>query len=87
MASQDTPFDVTELELHENTLWSTTRLYLSLLELFPKYVADFQAKWNAWQQAISTEECVLPESFLPPSPTNTKTSAHPHGPRSRPSRP
>jgi hypothetical protein len=40
----------------ETTLWSTTRLYLSLLEKFPIYIQDFEAKWNNWQQAILIEE-------------------------------
>ncbi|KAK0672648.1 hypothetical protein QBC41DRAFT_343535 [Cercophora samala] len=39
----------------ENTVWSTSRLYLRLLETFPEYVRDFQAKWKSWQQAISAE--------------------------------
>ncbi|KAK4100932.1 hypothetical protein N658DRAFT_497019 [Parathielavia hyrcaniae] len=48
--------DVTEYEIEENTRWSTTRLYLGLLETFPKYVRDFEAKWNDWQQAISADD-------------------------------
>ena len=51
--------NVTESENQERVVWSTSRLYLSLLEAFPKYVQDFQAKWNDWQQAISAEEFVL----------------------------
>ncbi|KAK3322746.1 peptidase S8/S53 domain-containing protein [Apodospora peruviana] len=31
------------------------RLYLRLLVTFPKYVKDFEAKWNDWQQAISAQ--------------------------------
>ena len=52
------PENVTESENQERVVWSTSRLYLSLLEAFPKYVQDFQAKWNDWQQAISAEEFV-----------------------------
>ncbi|KAK4173719.1 hypothetical protein QBC36DRAFT_389517 [Triangularia setosa] len=48
--------DMTDLENMENTIWSTNRLYLLLLETFPKYVQNFQAKWNDWQQAISVED-------------------------------
>lgn len=56
MAAQD----VTDFEINENIIWSTNRLYLGLLETFPKYVANFQAKWNDWQQDISTKEFALP---------------------------
>ncbi|KAK0721317.1 hypothetical protein B0T21DRAFT_351282 [Apiosordaria backusii] len=48
--------DVTDFEEMENTIWSTNRLYLCLLETFPNYVQDFQAKWNDWQQAISAKD-------------------------------
>lgn len=51
--------EVTEVEIKENTIWSTNRLYLRLLETFPKYVEDFQAKWNDWQQAISARDPYL----------------------------
>ena len=47
---------VTDVEIQENTVWSTNRLYLRLLETFPKYAEDFQAKWNDWQQDISAQE-------------------------------
>ncbi len=50
--------NVTESENQERVIWSTSRLYLSLLEAFPKYVQDFQAKWKEWQQVISAEEFV-----------------------------
>jgi hypothetical protein len=29
-------------------------VYLRLLEAFPAYVADFNARWERWQQEIST---------------------------------
>ncbi|KAK4194236.1 hypothetical protein QBC40DRAFT_291111 [Triangularia verruculosa] len=48
--------DVTDLEDMKNTIWSTSRLYLRLLETFPNYVQDFQAKWNDWQQGISAHD-------------------------------
>ncbi len=51
----------------ERAIWSASRLYLSLLEAFPKYVQDFQAKWNDWQQAISAEEFVPFNSSFDPS--------------------
>lgn len=47
---------MTDDEIKENTIWSTNRLYLRLLETFPKYVEDFQAKWNDWQEVISAQE-------------------------------
>lgn len=55
---------VTDVEAMENTIWSTNRLYLRLLETFPRYVEDFQDKWNDWQQAISAQE------FGPPPRTS-----------------
>ncbi|KAH8912170.1 hypothetical protein BR93DRAFT_63608 [Coniochaeta sp. PMI_546] len=47
---------VTDGEIMENAIWSTKRLYLRVLETFPRYVEDFQAKWNDWQQAISAQD-------------------------------
>ncbi|KAK4662888.1 hypothetical protein QC763_602320 [Podospora pseudopauciseta] len=43
-------------ENRDNTIWSTERLYLRLLETFPEFVHDFQAKWNDWHQAISADD-------------------------------
>jgi hypothetical protein len=54
---------MTDVEIEENTIWSTSRLYLRLLETFPKYVEDFQAKWNDWQQAISAQETNSPSTW------------------------
>jgi len=78
MAAQD----VTELEINENIIWSTNRLYLSLLETFPKYVATFQAKWDDWQQAISAEEFVFLNHPSIIHPSANLPTAHQPGPRS-----
>jgi hypothetical protein len=78
--------NVTDLETMERIVWSTTRLYLSLLETFPKYVEDFQAKWNDWQQAISADEFVPPQSSIY-SRSNLLPTAYQLGPRSPPSQP
>lgn len=47
---------ITNIEIDENTIWSSERLYLRLLDTFPKYIENFEAKWNDWQQAISAQE-------------------------------
>lgn len=48
--------DVPDTEAEQRIVWSTSRLYLSLLETFPKHVQDFQTRWNNWQQDISGQE-------------------------------
>lgn len=50
MATQN----IDNIEEQERILWSSNRLYLSLLDTFPKYVHEFQAKWTDWQNAISS---------------------------------
>ena len=58
--------DVTDIEANEKIVWSTTRLYLSLLETFPNYVQDFEAKWKDLQEAIShSAEFATPTSNHP----------------------
>lgn len=53
-------------EVSERALHSAQSLYIKLLEAFPNYAADFDTKWQRWQQAISpTSEFVCPgSSFL-----------------------
>jgi len=81
------PVHVTDAEIMENTIWSTNRLYLRLLETFPKYVEDFQAKWNAWQQAISVQEFGNPpyrhscHPSIPSANLSFRQTAHQPGPR------
>jgi hypothetical protein len=41
-------------EPSDKALWSAQKLFLNLLEAFPGLVADFEAKWQSWQQAISS---------------------------------
>ncbi|KAK4465020.1 hypothetical protein QBC42DRAFT_262333 [Cladorrhinum samala] len=43
-----------DIEEQERIVWSSSRLYLRLLDTFPKYVHEFQAKWTDWQEAISS---------------------------------
>ncbi|KAK3896480.1 hypothetical protein C8A05DRAFT_39984 [Staphylotrichum tortipilum] len=45
-----------DAEAEERIVWSTTRLYLSVLEAFPKHVQDFQTKWRSWQETISPQD-------------------------------
>jgi hypothetical protein len=48
-------------EVSEKTVHSVESLFLKLLEAFPAYTADFEAKWQSWQQAISPSS-----EFVPP---------------------
>ncbi|GAB1311543.1 hypothetical protein MFIFM68171_01753 [Madurella fahalii] len=38
----------------EKALHSVQRLYLALLDAFPAYVQDFEAKWQTWQLATAS---------------------------------
>ena len=39
-------------EFDERGLFAAERLFLQLLEAFPTYVAEFEAKWKSWLQVI-----------------------------------
>lgn len=41
-------------EEYEKALFSAQKLYLNLLEYFPKIITDFDTKWQTWQQAVAT---------------------------------
>ena len=48
-------------EPSEQALHSAARLFFKLGEAFPRYVSDFHAKWDAWQQALGpSSELVAP---------------------------
>ncbi len=44
----------TDPDVGEKAYHSAKRYYFLLWEAFPNYVQDFQAKWKAWEEAISS---------------------------------